>query len=262
MKKILLTTVVAVCMMTSLAEAASIGRNRRASDEKCHYSVLQQMIRDARNSADLEPIIKGRVDLNAPVKCGGSVLQLAVRRGNPEIVKVLLENGASVQDPVSLKDFKIEGAPDNVSILMFAGYYSPREDIAKLIISAGADVLETDANGENVLWYVEQNPVLRETDLSDSIEQALLFGAPSNDVNGELEELDLVKIQAKKAAMKPVQDKRVPSAERPQQPIITKTADGTVGIVNTPNDGDIVKTIRSDSNHPIREIVEPDIPVK
>lgn len=256
MKKILLGTVIA-CLFATATWAAPRSRGGSRS-ETCHYSVLQQLIRDARSAEDLKPIIGGRVDLNAPVKCGGSVMQLAVRRGNSEIVKVLLENGASVQNEVSLKGFEIEGAPQKVSLLMFAGYYSPREDIVRLIISAGADVLATDSNGNNVLWYIEQNPVLRETALEKNIEQALLFGVGSEKTDDENTQAP-VQAQPKMGAMNPKGNKQVPSARPPKQPLITKTAVGTVGIVGGVQE-DAGSNGMQVGYQPV-EVVEPDMPI-
>lgn len=181
MKKILLATVMVVCLGAVTVQAAQpiLTNNRRgANSGECSYSPLQDLVRNARSGKDLAPIVGGRVDLNAPVRCGGTVLQLAIRRGNSEIVKLLLENGASFKENVSLDGFDINGAPNEIPLLSFAAYYAPRQDIVSLIISAGADITQTDANGENILWYIEKNPVLQNTAIHDSIKNALLFGVP------------------------------------------------------------------------------------
>ena len=40
---------------------------------------------------------------------------------------------------------------------------------------AEESIYQTDMNGQNILWYLEQNPVLRNTDLSDLIVKNLLI---------------------------------------------------------------------------------------
>ncbi|MBO7257401.1 MAG: ankyrin repeat domain-containing protein, partial [Alphaproteobacteria bacterium] len=108
MKKIFLATAAIMCLAAMTVSAAP----HRNNSGVCSYSPLQDLIRNARSGKDLEPILGGRVDLNAPVKCGGTILQLAIRRGNPEVVKLLLENGVCVKNDVSLDGFSIDGAPN------------------------------------------------------------------------------------------------------------------------------------------------------
>lgn len=260
-KSILWIMVAAVCITSSGTMAARMSGGSRSSD-KCTYAPLQELIRDARSGGDIDQLIKNNVDLNTVFKCGGSVLQLAVLRGNPEIVKALLEGGARVDEPVSLEVFPIDGAPKQVSLLMFASYYAPRQDIVRLIISAGANVSEMDENGETVLWYMNQNPVLRNTDLSDDVRNALLYSAGQTDSS--------VQVPGQKSTMRRVVDPRQPAqtsvssavrnvttgAGRAQQAIITKTDGGSVG--QLPSGARIIQR----SAYPTREIVEPDMPVK
>lgn len=207
-------------------------------------------------------------------------------------MRALLEAGADVKTPVSLEGFNIPGAPKEIPILHFAGFYAPRQDIVNLIISAGADVTAVDENGESVLWYINQNPVLRNTALSDDVRNTLLF-APKN-MGGEGARLDpsspspvsgMISNADGKPVMRKVVDPRVPQLA-PGQAIITKTGKNTVGLSETPN---AVKTaapathtntqasgqeenlktlpqgtrvISSGGAFPTREIVEPDMPVK
>lgn len=294
MKKILCATLMGACLISGSAlaqRAISAGDNNRHSGA-CSYTPLQEIIRDARSEADLAPITKNNVNLNAPVKCGGTVLQLAVLRGNPQVVRALLEAGADVKTPVSLEGFNIPGAPKEIPILHFAGFYAPRQDIVSLIISAGADVTATDENGESVLWYINQNPVLRNTALSDDVRNTLLF-APKN-MSGEGARLDpsspspvsgMISNADGKPVMRKVVDPRVPQLA-PGQAIITKTGKNTVGLSETPNavktaapathtntqasgqEGNLktlpqgTRVISSGGAFPTREIVEPDMPVK
>lgn len=75
MKKILCATLMGACLISGSAlaqRAVNAGYNRNLS--ACSYTPLQEIIRDARSEADLAPITKNNVNLNAPVKCGGTVL--------------------------------------------------------------------------------------------------------------------------------------------------------------------------------------------
>lgn len=264
MKKFFYTTALCVCFISTAAlaqRAISVSDNRRGGAE-CSYTPLQEIIRDARSEVDLMPIIKNNVNLNAPVKCGGTVLQLAILRGNPQVVRTLLEAGADVAMPVSTEGFSIPGAPKEIPLLHFAGFYAPRQDIVRLIVSAGADVTATDENGESVLWYINQNPVLKNTEVSDEIRNKLLF-APKN-MDGEGARVDpsspspvsgTAATNASNGGMRRIVDPRTPHLA-PGQALITKTGKDTVGQIPTGT-----RVIAPKSAYPTREIVEPDLPV-
>lgn len=252
MKKIIIGLVAICCLLSVGVEAATVRSNRkRNNDEECFYSPLQDVIRNARSADDLSQLIAKKVNLNEPVECGGNLLQLSIVRGKPDVVKALLENGMNANDLVSLEGFDIPDAPEKIPAILFCAFYAPREDIMQLLISAGGDITQKDSEDHNIMWYLNKNPVLRNTDISDQINQGLLFGkTPSvshETNNGET----------------PSQPQQ-PTNQQPinQQPIITKTAQGTVGFSSQP----------TNSNQPagqpmIRypksaEIVEPNMPVK
>lgn len=170
MKKSIIFLFAGVMAVSMSVDAAPRGRGG-----ECSYSPLQEFIRSVRSESEINQLISKGVDLNAKSRCGGSVLQLAIRRGNPQVVKALLEASIDFETPVSLEGFAIQGAPKEVPLFMFAAYYSPRPEIISLLMQAGVDVSETDSNGENVLWYMKQNPVLRETDIYDEVNAILLY---------------------------------------------------------------------------------------
>ncbi len=273
MKKILCATVCGLCLISfgvSAQRAISVGGNRGSGT--CSYTPLQEIIRDARSEADLAPITKNDVNLNTPVKCGGTVLQLAVLRGNPSIVRTLIEAGADVKTPVSLEGFNIPNAPKEIPILHFAAFYAPRQDIVNLIISAGADVTATDENGESVLWYINQNPVLRNTALSDDIRNTLLLNPKNIGDSGARSDPSstppvsgMVADENGKPVMRKVIDPRLPQSV-PGQAIITKTGKDTIRLPGLSAESGALpqdaRFVPANGAFQPREIVEPDMPVK
>lgn len=271
MRKILLGAVMALCLTATVAEAARpivTGGRRGFNPASCSYTPLQDLVRNARSSADLQPIIGGRIDLNAPVRCGGTALQLAIRRGNPDVVKLLLENGASVKETVSLAGFDIEGAPAEVPLLMFAAYYATRPDILNLVISAGADLMQTDANGESVLWYLEKNPVLQNTAISDTIKNSLLFGTGGikpNEAQAKPSDTNANTVVAPvNIGTSPVTPQTI-TTKKLQPIIMSKQPDGSVGIPP-----EVLQALQSASEagkqqpavrQPV-EVVEPNRPIQ
>ncbi|MDR2901810.1 MAG: ankyrin repeat domain-containing protein [Lactobacillales bacterium] len=168
-KTLLLLTAMSFAVLIPMESQA-----QRRSGE-CSYTPLQEYIRSIRREEDVKQLIAKNVDLNVKNKCGGSVLQLAIQRGNPQVVRALLEAGVDYKSPVSLDGFNIPNAPKEVPFFSFAAYYAPRADIINLLLSAEADVTQLDSNGENVLWYIRKNPVLRDTDLEDQLSAILLY---------------------------------------------------------------------------------------
>ena len=148
---------------------------------ECALTPLQDLIVNARSANEVRELIaRGKV-FDEPVRCGGTITQLAIRRGNPDVLKAILE-----QDPnrakavVSLDAFPILGAPKQIPIILFAAYYAPNRQMVDLLTSAQADISVTDDFGRNLLWYLNKNPVLRNTDLQDELNKELLFGLNSS----------------------------------------------------------------------------------
>ena len=147
-----------------------------ANGKNCLYHPLQDIIRSARSAQEIETLINDKINFNIDFQCGGTVLQLAILRGNPDILQTLLEKGGlNPNEQITNSIYPIKGAPKTFPIAFFAAYYAPRADMLSLLISSGASIYQKDANGQNILWYLEQNPVLRNTDLSDQIIKNLLI---------------------------------------------------------------------------------------
>lgn len=163
MKKTLLLTIAGLFLFPSISFAAPRG--------ECRYHPIQQVVRMARSEQDIEKEIAKKTNFNIHFPCGGSVLQLAILRGNPQVLQTLLEKGNLNPNEMVLNDeFPIKGAPKELPISFFAAYYAPRADILTLFVDyAGDEIYKKDSNNQNILWYLEQNPVLNNTAISDQI---------------------------------------------------------------------------------------------
>ena len=169
MKKFLMT-----CAMVALV-ALPAG----AAPQECAYSPRQTLVRDAKNAEQIAGLIRQGVIFDETPRCGGTIMQLAVRRGNPEVLRVLLEQDLKrANQIVPLDDFPIPGAPKKIPLWLFAAYYAPNEQIIHLLhqslIQTRGGVSVTDDMGRNVLWYMDRNPVLRKTSLYDQLNDQLL----------------------------------------------------------------------------------------
>ncbi|MGN0919369.1 MAG: hypothetical protein ACI4OR_01215 [Alphaproteobacteria bacterium] len=143
--------------------------------ENCAYSPLQNLIRNVRNADEIVALMNRGVVFSEKTRCGGSLMQLAVLRGNPQVLQALLnQDPTRANEMVNLQDFPIAGAPNQVPLILFTAYYAPNDQIVRLLVNAGADASKTDERGRNLLWYMEQNAVLRNTDLYDELNDRLL----------------------------------------------------------------------------------------
>ncbi len=166
MKKFLLLSVCLVAMPV-LAQRTN----------ECALTPLQNLVSNARGAKEIQNLIeRGRV-FDEPVRCGGSLMQLAIRRGNPEVLRAMLNQDTKRASAMaSLEAFPIVGAPKQIPLILFAAYYAPNAQIVDLLVKAGADIAVTDEFGRNLLWYMGKNPVLKNTDLEDKLNNALLYG--------------------------------------------------------------------------------------
>ena len=205
MKKTLLA-----CLSVSVMMALSV---QAATPTECAYTPLQNLIRNVRDVNEINTLLtQGVVFDDVTVRCGGSLMQLAILRGNAEVFRALLEQDMKrAAQKVSLEGFAIPGAPKQVPLLLFAAYYAPNEPIMNLMIQAvtgiGGTLNQVDDYGRNVLWYLDKNPVLRNTALSDSLTQSMLTslvptknGTLGNGTGLNLGQKQEIKIQGLEAA--------------------------------------------------------------
>ena len=143
----------------------------------CAYSPLQNLIRNVRTADQVAALMNDGVQFSEKVRCGGSLMQLAVLRGNADVLDVLLKQDAErANEMADLSAYPIPGAPREIPLILFASYYAPNAEMIMKLVNKGADIKKTDEYGRNLLWYMDQNPVLRSTELYDQLNQALLSG--------------------------------------------------------------------------------------
>ena len=169
MKKLLLLS---ACLMVLPAMA------QRYVD--CAYTPLQNLVINARTAEEIQGLIARGIIFDEQVRCGGSLTQLAIRRGNPEVLQAILQQDQKRANAmVGLEAFPITGGPKRIPLILFAAYYAPNKDMVQLLVAAGADLNVVDEQGRNILWYLDKNPVLRNTALVDELTKTLLYGMAS-----------------------------------------------------------------------------------
>ena len=157
--------------------------------QECAFTPLQNLIANARGSEEIKALIARGVVFDEQVRCGGSLMQLAIRRGNPEVLEAILrQDQKRANSVVTLDAFPIVGAPKQIPLILFAAYYAPNKEMVDLLVAAGANIAVTDDFGRNLLWYLGKNPVLKNTALQDKLNNQLLYGmvAPGNSADAPL----------------------------------------------------------------------------
>ena len=139
----------------------------------CSYSILQNLIRNVRSVDEVNMLIQQGVQFDEQVSCGGSLIQLAILRGNPAVLNAILNQDKSrANSRVSLD---LNNSSRQVPLILFASYYAPNADMVNELLKADPSIIaEKDESGRNLLWYMEQNPVLRNTPLYDNLKQLLI----------------------------------------------------------------------------------------
>lgn len=202
------------------------------SGKDCSYSPLQQVIRTSRSAEDITKLINDKVNLNIKPRCGGNVLQLATLRGNVSIFQTLLQNAnLPLDEKVPNTDYPIPGAPKEIPLGFFIAYYAPSINIMQAFINAGPNLLMTDDRGETILWYLNQNPVLMNTDITDYMIQQLLLSDSTtgqNNIDTEVKKNDKNKKEIKRSARtkKSSDDEGNLIESEPDNPYKRQSADG------------------------------------
>ena len=140
---------------------------------ECSYSILQNLIRNVRTVDEINILIQQGVQFDEQVSCGGSLIQLAILRGNPAVLNAILNQDKSRAN--SMVSLDLNNSSRQVPLILFASYYAPNADMVNELLKADPSIIaQKDESGRNLLWYMEQNPVLRNTPLYDNLKQLLI----------------------------------------------------------------------------------------
>lgn len=199
MKKELIIIALGLSLATNVFAAPQKQKGPQSQQQACQYTFLQNLIRDSRTHERIFELIKSGVSMDdSTIICGGTPLQLAIRRGNPSIVNaILVQNKKRANDLVSTAGFNIPGAPEKIPAILFAAYYSPSETVFQTFLKNEGDVSLKDQKGRDILWYLDRNPVLRQTATEDAVNLAL-----QNNLLRNAQEQVAAEKQAKIAAQK------------------------------------------------------------
>ena len=164
--------------------------------DKCGYSPLHELAKKGRTKAALMLLETGKADLTLRTQAGFSVVEFAAGIGDYELVRNLLERGASVQSGTcrgSALHFAVQTDNDDhlyaiVERLLEEGcdinakneygctplhclltVKRGKENIVRLLLSRGADINIPDDDGDTVL-----NCLAQHSDASESILELLL----------------------------------------------------------------------------------------
>lgn len=166
MKKILLATALIL-----------ISTHTYAVNPKCKYTQDQQVVRDAEYIKDMEILGSDKKRINAVNSCGGTLLQLATLRGNPDVIQYLLTHGADTDTPVSIKGYEAdfdEDTPDEIPLIMWAARYAQHGEIFQAFLNHEINAFVKDSEDHDIYWYFEQNPVLRNSYITKSGDKELV----------------------------------------------------------------------------------------
>ena len=145
-----------------------------AAEDSCAYSPLQNLIRNVRSVNEINELLQRGVVFDEKVRCGGSLIQLAILRGNPDVLQAILNQDRARANVTVVLDYSNKNEAKEVPVILFAARYAPNPEVVQKLVEAGADITRTDSQGRNLLWYIEQNPVLRNTALSDRLNSMML----------------------------------------------------------------------------------------
>ena len=166
MKKILLATALIL-----------ISTHVYAVNPDCKYTQDQQIVRDAEYIADMEVLGTDKKRINAHNSCGGTLLQLATLRGNIDVIQYLLTHGADTDTPVSIKGYEAdfdEDTPDEIPLIMWAARYAQHGEIFQAFLNHEINAFVKDSEDHDIYWYLEQNPVLRNSYITKSGDKELV----------------------------------------------------------------------------------------
>ena len=93
-------------------------------------------------------IRNGTANLHARTNGATALMMAAGNNSNPQMVKMLLDNGLDV----NARD------TGGMTALMYAAWKNPNPEVVKVLLERGADIRAADRVGHDALWWAQQSP--------------------------------------------------------------------------------------------------------
>ena len=119
-------------MKKTLVSLAALMMALPVMADNCAYSPLQNLIRNVRSVDEINALTQRGVMFDEKVRCGGSLMQLAILRGNPDVLQAILNQDRSRANiMVDTGSYYIQGAPREIPLILFAAYYAPNAEMVQ-----------------------------------------------------------------------------------------------------------------------------------
>jgi len=139
----------------------------RLSQQKELNKKLMRTLKGCRGDVDVE-IVRGVLQQGASPNAADTsedsitALMVAIKKGYPGVVKLLLDSGAEVNTraKIPLKDFGDGFVLDGITPLWVAAF-SGDASISRMLIDRGADIRARDSHGASVMLVARSNEVVQ-----------------------------------------------------------------------------------------------------
>jgi hypothetical protein len=156
-------------LLAAGASVSAVDKNAGESEgehQPLHHAVLGQ------NRAIVEAILDAGADVNALTDDGNTPLNMAIRRGNPELMRLLIQRGAAVTK-FSRKRFR----PPMLAVAESEVPFSLKPALIGLLLQAGADANATHKFGYTALMPLSVGDDVDEENRSACLAALLKAGA-------------------------------------------------------------------------------------